>query len=431
MKTINFCFRVHQRYNLKRYRFFEIGNDHYYYDDYLNQTQTRQFADQVCLEANQVLLDMITNSGGKFRTSFAISGLALEQFEQYAPDVIESFQRLAATGSVEFLATPYAHSLASLFNRDEFAIQLKKHADKIYELFHRRTTTLANTALIYNDEIADIASSLGYKNIMIEGAKHVFGWKSPHYVYGTNVNNKIRLFPRDQKLSDDISYRFSQWSWNEYPLTAEKFVKWLDDTPQEEQLFNIFMGYEALGMLNTKQSGIFDFFRALPFYAMERGIGFSTPSMIKLAPVDNLEVVYPMSWADEEKDITAWCGNELQNEALVKLYDLSERVNLSSEPMIKSDWMTLQDAAHFFFMTTKHYSDGTKAAKNIQYDSPYDAFMNYMNVLSDFIERVNALYPSNIDNEELNSLLKTIHNQELEITALRNDLKRRSSRSAK
>lgn len=429
MKTLNFCFRVHQRYNLKRYRFFEIGNDHYYYDDFANETAMQQVSDMVYIEANRVLLDMIKNSNGRFKVSFSITGLALEQFEQYAPTVIESFQELAKTGCVEFLATTYGHSLASMYSEDEFVRQIKWHSDKINELFGKRPVTFANTALIYSDEIADKIYRAGFRTIMIEGAKHVIGWKSPHYVYSSVMNPKIKLLVRDTKLSDDINYRFSQWNWNEYPLTAEKFISWIMSSPAEEEVFNIFMGYEALGQLNTRQSGIFEFFKALPFYAIENGVEFSTPAKVseKFKPVDNLTALYPMSWADEEKDTSAWCGNELQNEALNKLYSLTERVNFSSDLMLKLDWLRLQDAAHFFFMSTKHYSNGTVVAKNIMYESPYEAFMNYMNVLSDFVERVNAQYPTSIENEELNSLLKTIHNQNQEIAELKLKLKARKA----
>lgn len=425
MKTINFCFRIHNRYSLKRYRFFEIGNDHYYYDDYTNETSLRQLSDNSYLEANRTLLDMIKYSNGRFKVSFQITGLALEQFEQYAPEVIESFQELAKTGCVEFLATPYGHSLASLYNEDEFDIQMRMQSDKIYELFGQRPVTVANTALIYSDEIADRLLNLGYKHVIIEGAKHVMGWKSSHYLYHSIVSPKLKLLVRDNKLSDDINYRFSQWNWNEYPLTAEKFISWINAAPKEEEVFNIFLGYEALGMLNNKQSGIFEFFKALPFHAMENSITFSTPSQIVAdkQSVDALSVLYPMSWTDEEKDISAWCGNELQNEALSKLYGLAERIHLAKDPLLKIDWQRLQDASHFFFMATKYYSNGVVMGKQSPYDSPYEAFMNYMNVLSDFIERVNSLFPTGIENEELNALLKTIYNQEQEIAQLKKQLK--------
>jgi alpha-amylase len=382
--------------------------------------------EQSYLEANRMLLDIIKSSNGRFRVSFSISGLALEQFEQYAPEVIESFQELAKTGSVEFLATPYGHSIAALYNDDEFEMQVKMQSDKIHELFGKRPTVFANTALLFSDEIADKVYRMGYKTIMLEDAKHVMGWKSSHYVYSSIANPKAKLLVRDSKLSDDINYRFSQWGWCEYPLTAEKFINWVNASPAEEEVFNIFLGYEALGQLNSKQSGIFEFFKALPYYAIEKGITFSTPSKTieTFKPVDTLSALYPMSWTDEEKDISAWCGNDLQNEALGKLYNLAERVHLCSDPLLKVDWLRLQDTANFFFMTTKHYSNGVILAQNIPYESPYEAFMNYMNVLSDFIERVNAQYPTSIENEELNALLKTIYNQGQEIEELKTKLKK-------
>ncbi|MFI3297462.1 MAG: glycoside hydrolase family 57 protein [bacterium] len=433
MKNINFCFRVHQRFNLKSYRFFEIGNDHYYYDDFANETSVRNATDAAYLEANRVLLDMIKSSNGRFKVSFSITGLALEQFEQYAPEVIESFQELAATNSVEFLATPYGHSLAALYDLEEFKLQMKMQSDKIFELFGQRPKVFANSALLYSDEIADYVADMGYKTIMIEGAKHVMGWKSPHYLYSPVTNPKLKLLVRDSKLSDDINYRFSQWQWDEYPLTAEKFISWIKNTPEEEEIFNVFLGYEAMGLLNPQQSGIFEFFKALPFHAMENGITFATPSELAASykPNGQLSAIYPMSWTDEEKDTSGWCGNELQNEALNKLYNLAERVHLCSDMLLKIDWQRLQDTSHFFAMNTKHYSDGLIAAQPIQYESAYEAFMNYMNVLSDFIERVKAQYPSSIENEELNALLKTIYNQEQEIIALQKELKDNKPKAAK
>jgi alpha-amylase len=432
MKTINFIFRVHQRFDLKRYFFFDIGNDHYYYDDYANEAAISTASENCYLEANNTLMDMIKNSNGRFKVSFSITGLALELFEQFAPQVIESFQNLAKTGKVEFLATPYAHSLSSLFDENEFERQIKMQVEKIKQLFGSKPTVFANSALLYSDEIGEKAAKMGYKTIVIEGAKHVLGWKSPHFIYNHAYLNKVKLLVRSNKLSDDINYRFSQWNWNEYPLTAEKFIGWIKNTPENEKVFNIFMGYEALGILNGRQSGIFDFFRALPEHAIANGLNFALPSEIaeKFQPTDNLSALYPMSWTDEEKDTSAWCGNELQNEALEKLYKLSERVNLASDLLLKIDWNRLQDSAHFFFMNTKHYSDGMIYAQKIPYESSYQAFMNYMNILSDFIERVKAQYPANIEDEELNALLKTIHNQEEKIAELEKQIKKMKPKSA-
>ena len=432
MKTINLIFRVHQRFDLKRYFFFDIGNDHYYYDDYANESAMAYACENCYLEANRTLFDMIKNTNGRFKVSFSISGLVLEFFEQFAPEVIESFQELAKTGNVEFLATPYAHSLASLYNENEFERQVKAQAEKIKQLFGQKPIVFANSALIYSDEIGEKIAQMGYKTIVIEGAKHVLGWKSPHFVYNHNNLNKVKLLVRNNKLSDDINYRFSQWKWNEYPLTAEKFIGWVKNTPEDEKVFNIFMGYEALGILNNKSSGIFDFFRALPYHAIENGINFALPSEIseKFAAVDKLTALFPMSWTDEEKDTSAWCGNDLQKEALEKLYKFSERIfiinNVSEsvkkefrlDQFLQQDWNRLQDSAHFFFMNTKHYSDGMIYAQQIPYESSYQAFMNYMNVLSDFIDRVKAQFPSNIEDEELNALLQIISNQEKVIARL-------------
>jgi len=436
MKTINLIFRVHQRFDLKRYFFFDIDNDHYYYDDYANESAMAFACENCYLEANRTLLEMIKNSNGRFKVSFSITGLVLEFFEQFAPEVIESFQELAKTGKVEFLATPYAHSLAALYNEDEFERQVKAQAEKIKQLFGQKPTVFANSALIYSDEIGEKVAQMGYKTIMIENAKHVLGWKSPHFVYNHAYLNKVKLLVRSNKLSDDINYRFSQWNWNEYPLTAEKFIGWIKKSPEDEKIFNIFMGYEALGILNNKNSGIFEFFRALPYHSIENNVNFALPSEIseKVAAVDKLTALFPMSWTDEEKDTSAWCGNDLQKEALEKLYNLAERLYVVStasektkkefklDPFLQQDWNRLQDSAHFFFMNTKHYSDGMVYARPIPYESSYQAFMNYMNVLSDFISRVKAQFPSNIENEELNALLKTISNQEKVIAKLEKEV---------
>jgi alpha-amylase len=430
MKTINFIFRVHQRFNLKRYMFFNIGNDHYYYDDYANEAHLSSNIENCYLEANHTLLDMINNSNGRFKVSFAITGLALEQFEQFAPEVIESFKELAKTGKVEFLATNYAHSLASLYDEDEFERQVKMQSGKIKQLFDCTPTVFANSALIYSDEIGEKIYQMGYKTVVVEGAKHVLGWKSPNFAYHHAYLNKMKILVRNSKLSDDINYRFSQWNWNQYPLTAEKFIGWIKNSTENENVFNIMMGYEALGILNHKNSGIFEFFRALPFHVIENGITFSTPaeSAERFKPEGALSALYPFSWTDEEKDTSAWCGNELQHEALEKLYSLSERVNLCSDFMLKTDWYRLQDSSNFFYMNTKHYSDGRIYAQKIPYESAYQAFMNYMNILSDFIERVKAQYPSSIENEELNALLKTINNQEEEIAELEKQIKKLKSK---
>lgn len=427
MKTICFYFQIHQPFRLKRYRFFDIGNDHYYYDDFLNEDIIHRIAERCYLPANKTLLAMIKSSGGKFKVAFSISGLALEQMEIYTPEVIDSFKELAATGNVEFLAETYAHSLSSLGDPEEFQAQVNQHKEKIYSLFGVKPKVLRNTELIYSDDISLLASSMGFKGMLTEGAKHILGWKSPNYIYTSSVNPSLKLLLKNDRFSEDISSRFSNYAWNEYPLTADKFISWIAETPDSEQIVNLFMNYETLGSLQPSETGIFEFFKALPRYAAEKGISFSTPSEVfsLLKPVDSISVPYPMSWVDEERDTSSWLGNVLQQEAFRKLCEIGERVRLGDDRRIKQDWNYLQSSDHFYYMSTKHIGSFSP------YDNAYDAFNNYMNVLSDFIVRVNAQFPDSIDNEELNSLLTTIKNQGKEIEELQKELEKQKKKSVK
>lgn len=420
MKTICFYFQIHQPFRLKRYRFFDIGNDHYYYDDFQNEEIIHRIAEKCYLPANRTILEMIRNSGGKFKVAFSISGVALEQMEIYAPEVIDSFKELAATGNVEFLSETYAHSLASLGDMDEFKHQIKKQEDKLQTLFGVKPTVFRNTELIYSDDISEVVYEMGYKGMLTEGAKHILGWKSPNYMYASAVQPDLHLLLKNDRFSEDLSDRFTDYSWNEYPLTADKYINWIAETPESEQVINLFMNYEVLGSLHPAESGIFEFFKALPRYAAERGISFSTPSEIfkLMKPVDTLPVAYPISWVDEEKDCSSWLGNVLQQEAFRKICEIGARVHMCEPRRIRQDWYYLQSSDHFYYMSTKHMGKGGFSP----YDNPYDAFNNYMNVLSDFMERVNAQYPETIENEELNSLLTTIKNQGEEIESLQKEL---------
>ncbi len=429
MKTICFYFQIHQPFRLKRYRFFDIGNDHYYYDDFQNEEIIRRIAEKCYLPANRTILEMIKNSGGKFKVAFSISGVALEQMEIYTPEVIDSFKELAATGNIEFLSETYAHSLSSLGDIDEFKHQVKKQEDKIYTLFGVKPKVFRNTELIYSDDISEAVYEMGYRGMLTEGAKHILGWKSPNYMYASCVRPDLHLLLKNDKFSEDLSERFTDYSWNEYPLTADKFISWIASTPESEQVINMFMNYEVLGSLHSASSGIFDFFKALPQYAAEKNIGFSTPSEIfkLMKPVDCLSVPYPMSWVDEERDTSSWLGNVLQQEAFRKICEIGERVRMCEPRRIRQDWYYLQSSDHFYYMSTKHM--GQKGFS--PYDNPYDAFNNYMNVLSDFIVRVKAQFPETIENEELNSLLATIKNQGEEIEALQKELDKVKKRQSK
>ena len=424
MKAICFYFQIHQPFRLKRYRFFDIGNDHYYYDDFSNDDIITRIAHKSYIPAAQSLLKMIEDTKGAFRCAISITGVALEQCEQYVPEFVDLLKKLADTGKVEFLAETYDHSLASLVDPEEFAIQVKLHTDKIEELFGVKPKVFRNTELIYSDELAPQILDMGFKGCITEGAKHILGWKSPNYVYSAASAPKLKLLLKNDKLSDDITFRFSNTSWSEYPLTADKYVGWIADTPKEEQIFNLFMNLETFGEQQAAHTGIFQFLAALPRFAAERGVEFITPSdAIKtLKPVAELSIVHPISWADEARDTSAWLGNKLQNEAFNKLYSVAERVRLSDNRQLKQDWGRLQASDHLFYMSTKHMADGAMHSMFSPYETPYQAFTNYMNVLSDFIVRVEEQYPMSIENEELNSLLTTIRNQAREIETLNKEV---------
>jgi len=424
MKAICFYFQIHQPFRLKRYRFFDIGNDHYYYDDFANDDIITRIAHRSYIPAAQSLLKMIEETKGAFRCAISITGVALEQCEQYVPEFVDLLKKLADTGKVEFLAETYDHALASLVEPEEFEIQVKLHSDKIQELFGVKPKVFRNTELIYSDELAPQILAMGFKGCITEGAKHILGWKSPNYVYSAASAPKLKLLLKNDKLSDDITYRFSNTAWNEYPLTADKYIGWIADTPKDEQIFNLFMNLETFGEMQGADTGIFQFLEALPRFAAERGVEFVTPSeaVKTLKPVAELSVVHPISWADEARDTSAWLGNKLQNEAFNKLYSVAERVRLSDNRQLKQDWGRLQASDHLFYMSTKHMADGAMHSMFSPYETPYQAFTNYMNVLADFIVRVEEQYPMSIENEELNSLLTTIRNQAREIETLNKEV---------
>lgn len=418
MKTICLYFQIHQPQRLKSYRFFNIGTDHYYYDDFANE-DVLQYIAKVCLvPANKTLLEIIKASKGKFKVAFSVSGVALDQLEIYAPEVIDGLKQLADTGCVEFLSETLGHSLSSLIDPLEFKHQVEEHRAKIEELFGQTPKMFRNTELIYNDEIASMVSQMGFDGVLTEGARHILGWKSPNYVYKSIVNPNLKLLLRNERFSDDLSSRFSDYGWNQYPLTADKYISWIANSDEKEKVFNLFMNYEVLGNFNKESSGIFEFFKALPKYAEMNNISFSTPSeaIKKHAPIDVLTVTHPISWVDGEKDTSAWLGNALQEEAFNKLYSIADRVRMSSSSSLLQDWLYLQGSDHFYYMGTKN------ALPFSPYSSPFEAFSNYMNVLSDFMERVEDEFPSSIDDEELNSFVQTIHNQAEEINSLKQEI---------
>lgn len=392
MKSICFYFQVHQPIRLKNYRFFDIGYNHYYYNDFENKTTIKDIAEKSYLPMNNILLDIIKEYGSRFKASFTISGIAIDQLEKYAPEVLESFKDLAKTGCIEFIAEPYAHSLVSLRDNKEFKSQVDKHANKMEELFGKKPTTIRNTAMIYSDEIGSTVNEMGYDLMLTEGAKHILGWKSPNYMYCNATNPKLKLLLKNYQLSDDIGFRFSRQDWIEWPLTTEKFIYWLNKINKNEEVVNLFIDYSTFGGHHSKETGIFEFMRALPQKVFQdKNFIFNTPSEIaqKLQPISPIYVPHPISWADEERDITAWLGNELQNEAFNKLYDLSHKIKKCSDPFIHKDWENLQASDHFYYMSTKWFSDGEIHNYHNPFNSPYEAFINYMNIISDFEVRIN------------------------------------------
>lgn len=398
MKTICLYFQVHQPLRLKTYRFFNMGKDHNYLDVSLNRSIMQRVAADCYLPMNELLLSLLKENKGKFKITFCISGLAIEQFRSYTPAVLDSFKKLAKTGYVEFLAETYSHSLSSLLDNDEFEKEVKCHADLIKSEFGYTPTSFRNTELIYSDEIGARVAEMGYKAMLAEGAKHVLGWKSPNYVYANSINQKLRLLLRNYKLSDDIAFRFSDQGWNEWPLTAEKYVSWLLDK-EEGEVINLFMDYETFGEHQKTDSGIFEFMKALPRVALAtKQLEFNTvtETALKHQPISVLHAPHIMSWADEERDITAWLGNELQNEAFSKLYQLRDKVEALDSADFNYVWRFMQASDHFYYMATKWFSDGNVHSYFNPYDSAYAAFINYMNVLSDFsIELDKALEAKN------------------------------------
>ena len=386
-KSICLYFQVHQPTRLRLYRFFDIGKDSHYYDDFANRTILRRVAQKCYLPMNKLMLELINQYKGKFKIAYSISGSALEQFRRFAPEVIESFKALAATGKVEFLCETYYHSLVSLASDSEFRHQVQKHAALIEELFGVKPVTFRNTELIYSNSIGEQVYEMGYKTMLTEGARHIMGWQSPNYVYTSETQPKLKLLLRNYSLSDDIAVRCSNKGWNMWPLTAEKYVNWMKESAKEGDIVNLFMDYETFGEHQSEESGIFDFMKALPGAVLEDGtFGFATPAEIvkKYKPVSDIAVEDPISWADEERDVTAWLGNELQSEAYAKVYAMKEKLAIVNDEDLYADWGHLQESDHFYYMCTKFFSDGEVHKYFNPYDTPYEAFINYMNVISDF-----------------------------------------------
>ena len=414
-KAICFYFQVHQPFRLKRYRFFDLGHDHYYYDDFTNESIMRKVADKCYLPANRIILDLIRKYKGKFKVTFSLTGMVINQFRLYAPEVLESFRELAETGMVEFLSETDSHSLSSLKSKIQFEQQVELHREMMKTYLGVETQSFRNTELIYSDQIGSWVADMGFRAMLTEGAKHILGWKSPNFLYCNTLNPRLKVLLRNFVMSDDIAFRFSNRSWSAWPLTADKYASWINKLAPKSELLNIFLDYETFGEHNWKETGIFSFLENLPGMILKKTpFKFMTPSEIadELQPVAGISVPSPISWADEERDVTAWVGNELQVAALDKLYQLSDKVKRCNDPDMNRDWEYLQASDHFYYMATKFFSDGAVHAYFNPYETPYDAFMNYMNVLGDFEIRVNRCLPDTYEQIEISRLDNLLHEKD-------------------
>ena len=389
MASVCFYFQVHQPYRLRRYSVFDA--DPYYFDDYKNAEIMRKVANKCYLPSNRLILDLIRRNEGRFRVSYCISGVAVDQFAEYCPEVLDSFRELVATGCVELLAETYYHSLAFLYSRDEFHHQVISQAAKMNEVFGCQVRVFRNTELIYNNDLAHYVEEMGYQGILAEGADYILGYRSPNFIYRPLGTENIRLLLKNYRLSDDIAFRFSNRSWSEWPLTAEKFARWVSQVNGNGYVVNLFMDYETLGEHQWEDTGIFQFMSKLPEVILENSDNnFLTLSeaINSYEPSGTLDIPHMVSWADMERDLSAWLGNSMQSNALHELYRLERQIKETGDPMLLHDWRRLQTSDHFYYMCTKWFSDGDVHKYFNPYDSPYDSYINFMNVLDNIRQRV-------------------------------------------
>lgn len=385
MVKVCLYFQVHQPYRIRNYTVFDIGNSSNYFNDEKNIAVLKRVAQKCYLPANRLLMELLDRHP-EFKASFSLSGVVLEQFEKHAPEVLASFRQLAATKRVEILDETYHHSLAFIYSKEEFAEQVRMHRAMILKLFRQKPKIFRNTELIYNNELASFVSGMGYKGILAEGADHVLGWRSPNFIYKPKTANGMKLLLKNYRLSDDIAFRFSERSWQEWPLTADKFANWVNAINGNGNCVNIFMDYETFGEHQWEETGIFDFLRHMPSEILKHPDNtFATPSELakEHEPVAELDIHGLVSWADIERDLSAWLGNSMQQAAIRELYSMEREVKASGDRKLLDDWRKLQTSDNFYYMCTKWFADGDVHKYFNPYDSPYDAFMSFMNIIND------------------------------------------------
>ena len=401
MVSTCFYFQVHQPYRMRNYSVFDIGENHDYFDEHKNREIMNKVAHECYLPTNKVKLGLL-NDVPEFKRSYSLSGIFLEQAEEYCPDVITSFQQLVDTGKVEILEETYHHSLAFLYSKDEFKEQVQMHNKKIRKLFNYKPKIFRNTELIYNNELASYIEGMGYKGIIAEGADHVLGWRSPNFLYKPATTRKIKVLLKNYKLSDDIAFRFSNRGWNEWPLTVPKFTKWLNASNGNGNCVNLFMDYETFGEHQWKDTGIFEFMKHLPQELLKHPDNdFATPSEIirKYPTMGKLDVHNLISWADMERDLSAWLGNKMQQASLRRIYEIENMVLKSGNKSLIEDWRKMQTSDHFYYMCTKWFNDGDVHKYFNPYDSPYESFMIFTNAINDIIMRLKERNKGVINNQ--------------------------------
>jgi alpha-amylase len=389
MASICFYFQVHQPFRLRRYSVFDT--DRHYFDDHKNGEICRKVAHKCYLPANRMMLETIKRHEGRFRVAYSITGAALEQFEQYTPEVMETLAQLNATGCVEFLNETYYHSLSFLYSREEFRAQVELHRNKIKSLFGQEPRVFRNTELIYNNDLAHFVSHMGYDAILAEGADQILGFRSPNFIYRPPHAPKLKMLLKNYRLSDDIAFRFSNREWEQWPLTAEKFSKWINQINGNGFVCNLFMDYETFGEHQWADTGIFDFLRHLPGEVLKHpDNNFLTPSQVcdQYEPAGEIDVPHMISWADTERDLSAWLGNAMQSNALHELYKLEGALKEKGDEQLLADWRKLTTSDHFYYMCTKYWSDGDVHKYFSPYESPYDSYINFMNVLDNIQTRM-------------------------------------------
>ena len=385
MPSVCFYFEVHQPRRLKPYGALQVGRDHQYFDEDLNADVMRKVAAKCYLPTNETMLRLIERTDGRFRVSYAMTGVVIEQIKKYAPEAMDSFVRLAETGAVEFVAETYYHSLAALYDIEEFQDQIRLQSELIKSEFGQTPRVFRNTEMIYNDEIGHYVSDMGFEGILVEGADDVLEWRSPNFVYRV-PGRDTRLLTKNYRLSDDVAFRFSNQEWEEYPLTAEKFARWIHQHSGFGDVINLFMDYETFGEHQWKETGIFDFLEHLPELVIAHPDWdiLSPSQVIERYPVlGDLSFPRTVSWADAARDISAWRGNAMQQRALAEVYSMGRTVRRRNNSHLMALWRRLQTSDHFYYMATKSASDGAVHDYFSPYEGPYDAFIHYMNVLKD------------------------------------------------